>query len=162
MTVEAALSELVNAAFRLCGGKGSTDVEILRGNSKMSKNQPEFELQAALSHYLRAQFPGVPFLSDVRASLKLTIPQQVRAKKIQADGFACPDMVIFIPKNGGGAMFLELKAETPWRRDSDLKKGEHLARQWETIQRLRELGYHADFYWDFEMAKAAIREYLAK
>jgi len=126
----------------------------------MPKNQPEFELQCAVAEYLRRQYPNVMFLSDVRASLKLTIPQQVRQKKLQADNFAMPDMVIFKPKGGFHGLFLEFKAETPFKKDGNLKKNAHIEAQAAAIERLEDLDYIATFVWDFEMAKEIIDAYL--
>jgi len=128
----------------------------------MKKQQPEFQLQCQIAEFLRRQYPKVKFLSDVRASLKLTIPQQVRAKKIQADNFACPDMVIFQPHGDWCGMFLELKAESPFKKDGfTLKASEHLERQYDAMESLRKIGYYADFYWEFETAEKAIRRYLS-
>lgn len=126
----------------------------------MPKNQPEFELQCAVAEYLRRQYPNVMFLSDVRASLKLTGPQQVRQKKLQADNFAMPDMVIFKPSYGFHGLFLEFKAETPFKKDGTLKKNEHLEAQATAIERLENLDYLAMFVWDFERAKEFIDTYL--
>lgn len=126
----------------------------------MSKAQPEFQLQSAVAEYLRTAHKGVLFLSDVRASMKLTIPQQVRSKKIQADDFAMPDMVIFEARHGYHGMFLELKAESPRKKDGGLKAGDHLARQYRDILALRERGYYADFYWDMDDVIEHIRWYL--
>lgn len=126
----------------------------------MSKNQPEYELQAAVAEYLRTVYPKVKFLSDVRASLKLTIPQQVRAKRIQADNFACPDMVIFAVNKGHSGMFLEFKAENPFKKNGDLKSGDHLFRQAFALVELKHQGYHAEFYWTFEAARERIDWYL--
>jgi hypothetical protein len=125
------------------------------------KAQPEFQLQKMIAQYLRTAHKGVHFLSDVRAALRLTIPQQVRAKSIQADNFACPDMVIFEPRLPHYCgMFLELKAESPFKRDGMLKKDNHIQRQYSDILSLRIKHYHADFYWDFEVARSAIDAYL--
>ena len=124
------------------------------------KAQPEFQLQCAIAEYLRTAYPKVKFLSDVRAALKLTIPQQVRSKKVQADNFACPDMVIFAARKGYHGMFLELKAQTPFKKDGALKTDPHLARQDEAIYGLMEEDYYAHFYWDFDTAKDTIDWYL--
>lgn len=122
--------------------------------------QREFQLQCAIAEYLRRQYPRVMFLSDVRASLKLTIPQQVRSKKVQADGFACPDLMVFEGRRGWHGMFLELKASSPWKKDGTLLKGEHLANQKAALKRLIDSGYCADFCWDFDTAKDWIDWYL--
>jgi len=120
----------------------------------------EFELQKQIAQYLRTAYKDVMFLSDVRASLKLTIPQQVRAKKLQAESFACPDMIIFFPSQGHHAMFLEFKADSPYKLNGELKRSDHLDAQWKAILRLRKLGYHADFYWSVDTAMATIKAYL--
>lgn len=126
----------------------------------MAKAQPEFELQANICEWLRLQHPRILFLSDVRASLKLTIPQQVRSRRIQADDFACPDLIIFRPNEYWHAALFELKAECPFKKDGELKTNAHLERQWRDILRLRERGFWADMIWDFDQAKDAINEYL--
>ncbi len=124
------------------------------------KNQPEFQLQCQIAEYLRTAYKNVMFLSDVRASLKLTIPQQVRSKKVQADGFACPDLMVFEARHGFHGLFMEIKAASPFKKDGTLLKSEHLANQSATIERLAEKGYDATFYWNFDDAKAAIDWYL--
>jgi len=124
------------------------------------KAQPEYQLQCLVSEYLRKAHPGVMFLSDVRASLKLTIPQQVRSKKVQADGFACPDMMVFHAAHGYHGMFLELKASSPYRKDGKLKKDEHLESQWDAILQLQNAGYHAVFYWNINTVIAELEWYL--
>lgn len=124
------------------------------------KQQPEFQLQAAVAEYLRKAHPDVMFLSDVRASLKLTIPQQVRSKKIQADGFAMPDMVIFEPSGEYHGLFLELKAESPYKKDGTLRSGDHLAAQAAALEVLRERGYYTTFCWSLGTAIGIIGSYL--
>ena len=124
------------------------------------KIQREFQLQKMVAQYLRTAYKGVHFLSDVRAALKLTIPQQVRSKTVQADDFACPDMVIFEARNGKHGLFLELKAETPYKKNGELKSSEHLERQAATIESLRAKGYAAGFCWDFDRARTIIDRYL--
>ena len=126
----------------------------------MAKNQPEFQLQSTIADYLRKAHPSIPFLSDVRAALKLTIPQQVRQKKIQHHDFAMPDMCIFAPRHGHAAMFMELKASSPFQKNGKLYKDDHLERQAEWLEKLTRLGYFAAFYWDADQARNAIEEYL--
>lgn len=124
------------------------------------KNQPEYQLQKMIAEYLRTAYKGVFFLSDVRASVKLTLPQAMRSKAIQADGFACPDMMIFEARGDWHSALMELKAESPYKRNGDLKLDAHLERQADTIRKLREKNFHADFYWDFEQAKKFLDWYL--
>ncbi|MBX3288336.1 MAG: hypothetical protein KF855_03230 [Acidobacteria bacterium] len=133
------------------------------------KSQPEFLLQSQIAEYLRKAHPRILFLSDVRASLSLTIPQARRSKLIQADGFACPDLVIFAARRGFYGLFLEIKAETPFKIDGTLKRRmvkrngreyDHLAEQQKAIDNLRKSGYKAEFVWKFNDAADWIDWYL--
>ena len=124
------------------------------------KKQPEFNLQKQICSYLSLAYPKVLFMSDTIASVKLTIPQQVRNKSIQKDGFKTPDLIIFEPRHGYNGMFIELKTETPYKKNGELKKSTHLEEQEETMEQLRQRGYWADFRWSFEDVKRIIDWYL--
>ncbi len=124
------------------------------------KEQPEYTLQKQVTQYLRLQYPDVFFLSDTVASVKLTIPQQVRNKAIQCPTFSCPDLLIFQPNENYNGLFIELKAETPYKKDGTLKKSDHLEAQWATLGKLMARGYNAMFAWEFEQVKAIIDNYL--
>jgi len=124
------------------------------------RNYPEYDLQKQVCEWLDWQCPDVNYMSDTVAFLRLTIPQANRNKKIQKDGFKTPDLIIFRPMGGYSAMFLELKVETPWKKNGDLKKSEHLEGQWQTILDLRKEGYWADFSWGFDNSINHIKNYL--
>jgi len=124
------------------------------------KEQPEFALQKQVAQYLRLQYPNVFFLSDTVASVKLTIPQQVRNKSIQCPTFSCPDLIIFKPNGTYHGLFIELKAETPYKKDGLLKKSDHLEAQQATLATLNALRYKAVFGWEFEQIRQIIDEYL--
>lgn len=128
--------------------------------TRRTKLQPEYQLQTLVCRWLIMQHPSVLFLSDVRAAVKLTIPQQMRLKKLQKPSFACPDLMLFAPNRHYAGMFLELKASSPYKRNGELRTDDHLHAQWASITHLRELGYHADFYWDYDQISTAINEYL--
>jgi len=126
------------------------------------KKQPEFELQSAICRYLSYQFPEVLYLSDTIASLKLTPAQANRNKKIQKNGFSCPDLLILEPRNGYCGLFIELKIETPFKKNGEIKasKDDHLKNQLEAINKLNEKGYKSVFSWNFDMTKEIIDDYL--
>jgi hypothetical protein len=124
------------------------------------KEQPEYTLQKQVAQYLRLRYPDVFFLSDTVASVKLTIPQQVRNKAIQCPTFSCPDLIIFQPNENYNGLFIELKAETPYKKDGLLKKSEHLEAQQQTLGILKARGYYATFGWEFEQIKQIIDNYL--
>lgn len=120
----------------------------------------EFDLQKAVTKYIRLQYPRLLFLSDSIASCKLTIPQQVRNKAIQCEGFKTPDIIIFEPKKNYSGLFIELKIETPYKINGTLKKNPHIEAQNDTICALNWRGYMARFAWTFEMAKEIIDDYM--
>jgi len=127
----------------------------------MSKNQPEFELQRQVCRWISLQHPKVLYLSDTIASVKLTLPQQGRNKLIQKDNFKTPDLLIFEPRGCYSGLFIELKAESPFKKDGSLLKNGHLEGQQKTISDLIERGYFACFSWSFEMTIRIINKYLS-
>jgi hypothetical protein len=124
------------------------------------KQQPEYDLQKGVCKFLSLQYPKVLYLSDTIASLRLTIPQQVRNKAIQKSGFHCPDLLILQPNDTYKGLFIELKVLTPFKKDGELKASDHLLAQWNTIQDLNQLGYFACFSWGLEMTINIINLYI--
>ncbi|SIR24426.1 hypothetical protein SAMN05421682_11598 [Chryseobacterium indoltheticum] len=124
------------------------------------KRQPEFELQKCVCSYLRAAHPSILFMSDTIASLKLTKWQAVRNSQIQKPGFKTPDVLVFCPKGKYSGLFIELKTESPYKLNGGLKSNAHIQEQFKTIEKLRELGYYADFAWNFKDIVSLINRYL--
>ena len=122
----------------------------------------EYDLQVAVCLYLSYQYPDVEYMSDTIANLKLSKTQAGRNKKIQKNGFKCPDLIIFEPKNNFFGLFIELKLETPFKKDGTIKAStnDHLKGQLETIEKLNKKGYSAHFSWGFDMTKEIIDNYL--
>jgi hypothetical protein len=130
----------------------------------------EFELQKAVCKYLSFKYPNVLFLSDTVANLGLTDPQRQRNKSIQKDGFSCPDLIILEPNEKYKGLLIELKIETPFKKNGELKSQmvkpknkpayNHLEHQQESITKLRLLGYYACFSWSYEMTIKIIENYL--
>jgi hypothetical protein len=97
------------------------------------------------------------------ANVKLTGPQQNRNKAIQKAGFKCPDLLILEPRGGYAGLFIELKTETPYKKDGfsiKASKNDHLKGQLESLTLLSKKGYFATFSWSFEMTKQIIDNYL--
>lgn len=126
------------------------------------KNQHEFILQKAICNWLSTQHPKVLFLSDTIASVKLTIPQQVRNKAIQKDGFKTPDLIILQPNSKYHGLFIELKTESPFKKNGEIKasQNDHLKNQFQSLKDLWDLGYCSCFCWSFEQAVQIINDYL--
>jgi hypothetical protein len=122
----------------------------------------EYDLQVAVCRYLSYQYPDVEYMSDTIANLKLTQTQASRNKKFQKNGFKCPDILILEPRNNFSGLFIELKLETPFKKDGQIKASanDHLKGQLETIEKLNAKGYKAYFSWGFDMTKEIIDNYL--
>jgi hypothetical protein len=122
----------------------------------------EYELQKSVARYLSYQYTDVDFLSDTIASVKLTERQAGRNKLVQKNGFKCPDVLILEPRKGFCGLFIELKIDTPFKKDGTIKASskDHLKLQHECLQKLSLKGYKAEFSWSFDMTKQIIDEYL--
>lgn len=132
------------------------------GKKPKRKEQPEFILQKMVCNYIRAQYPKVLFMSDTIAAVKLTGQQAVRNKSIQKEGFKCPDILIFEPTKNYHGLFIELKVESPFKKDGNIRasQDDHLLKQSQTISELNANHYYACFAWSFEMAKEIIDGYF--
>lgn len=120
----------------------------------------EFELQKSVCRYLDAQYPNAPYYSDTIASIKLTMGQAVRNKAIQKDGFKLPDLVILHPNKKFKALFIELKIKSPFKKNGELLKNDHLEGQQKSINDLLKLGYYATFSTGFDETKQIIDSYM--
>lgn len=83
----------------------------------------------------------------------------VKVKKLRSSR-AYPDLMILEPNIKFFALFIELKKETPFKENGQLKSNEHLQEQKKMIDKLNLRGYYACFGWDFEMIKKIIDNYL--
>ena len=126
---------------------------------KEYKEQPEYILQKQFVAWMRLQYPKVVVFSDTAAHIKKTKLQQIRANALQS-GWKQPDVFIAQPSGEFSGLWLELKAETPYKKDGKLKAGDHLRSQRESMQKLIESGYAAQFVWDIDQAKALISGYF--
>lgn len=138
----------------------------------------ESDLQIQVADYLRLQYPDVMFHSDFGSGIKLTPGQAAKQKRQNGGRRAWPDMFIAhaqrqlleVKGNGVlekaenrclGGLFLELKKEgTRLRKKNGEWATEHIAKQAEVLQKLRERGYWAEFAVGFDEAKTIIDEYL--
>lgn len=122
----------------------------------------EYILQKAVCKFITKQYPDVLFLSDTIGNVKLNINQAARNKAIQKDGFKCPDLLILEPNRYFKGLFIELKKESPFKKDGvTLLKSDHLEAQQLAINNLLSKGYFAAFKWEFEDIKELISWYMA-
>jgi len=120
----------------------------------------EADLHRAICIYIQLQYPLVIFNSDLSGQ-NTTKRQSVVNKDLRSSkGF--PDIIIYESCNNYHALFLEVKKETPYKKDGTLKSNKHLEEQQEMHNRLKDKGYYARFVWDFEQAKETVDFYLTK
>lgn len=121
----------------------------------------EKQLHEQICTYINAQYPKVIYLSDMSGSrVTIGLRQEIKAKTCR--GYKLPDLIILHPNGGYHGLIIEIKAsfEDLYKKDGSYKKSEHIEAQIETINRLRYLGYCADFAHSFESAKVIIDGYM--
>jgi len=100
--------------------------------------------------------------SDTAAHIKKTQIQQVRANALSTPGEKWPDVFIAQPSGDWCGLFLEFKAETPYKVDgATLKKNPHVEAQRDTMARLSNRGYYCSFVWSVEQAMKIVEWYLS-
>ena len=133
--------------------------ERFRITSGASENeQPEKILHRKLCSYLKENYPEVYFFSDP-SGLRVTPGLRIQLQQTHS---AHPqlDLVILEPSLQYKALVLELKAESPYKKNGELLKSDHLEKQLKTMNFLKSKGYHCLFAWTEDMARAIFNEYL--
>ena len=121
---------------------------------------PEERIHTALADYLKLQYPSVLFISEssgVRTSIGL-------AKKLKRTRSNHVHLDLYVLERRGeyGALILELKAKSVFKKDGTLIKSDHVHDQAETIKKLNNKGYLATFACSFDEAKKIIDNYLCQ
>ncbi len=118
----------------------------------------EDNIHKQICEYIKLQYPDFEFNTDM-SGIKLTIGQAKKIKKLRSSR-AFPDIVIYEPTTKYCGLFLEVKKETPFKINGDLKKCEHLKEQQIKMDKLIYKGYSCSFVWSLDMAINVINEYL--
>lgn len=120
----------------------------------------EKTLHKAVCDYIRLQYPGILFNSDLAGATKLTMGQAVAMKSLRSNrGF--PDIAIYESKGKYHGLFIELKAEgTVITNKKGFPATPHIAEQFLIIARLNLKNYKAKFAVGFDDAKNIIDSYL--
>lgn len=122
--------------------------------------QPEYLLQCAFVAYCARHYSDLIVFSDTAAHIPKTVKQQLRANKLQTGG-KWLDIFIAQPSGEYCGLMMELKAETPFKKDGvTLLKNEHIEAQHDTMLRLRSRGYAALFVWELPQCIAVLNNYL--
>ena len=127
----------------------------------MKRKPKEESIQIAVSTYLRIAYPSVIFTAE-SSGIRLTMGQAVKAKK-QRSQRGLPDMMILEPRGKFAGLMIELKrdGQSPFKKNGQLKAGEHLGEQFNAIQSLIWRGYRATFATGFDKARTVIDEYMS-
>lgn len=126
------------------------------------KENPEYKIQAAFVREMNRRYPDVMVFSDTAAHIGKTMFQQIRANELSTPGEKWPDVFVAQPSGEYSGMYLEFKAESPYKKDGvTLKKNEHIETQARTMEKLRQRGYFVpDFVWSVEQAMEEVEFYL--
>ena len=122
----------------------------------------EKKLHKQIIDYIDLQYKGVVVQSDPNG-LKTTIGQafDIKARRLPKDG-GHPDIFVYCTRGNFSGLFLEVKTEknNPYKKNGELKKGDHIHKQAALHERLRAEGYIGGFAVGFDRAKAMIDEYM--
>lgn len=116
-------------------------------------------LSFQLSKYLQLQHPNILFHYDFGSGMKMTMGQAIRQKRLNPYRGWC-DLFIAQPTIKYSGLFIELKKETPFKINGEIKTNDHLKEQKQMIDNLNRLGYYACFSWDFEQTVKLINNYI--
>lgn len=143
----------------------------------------EAQVQEKVAQYLVSVYPEVMFHSDFGSGVRLTPGQAAKQKRQNGGRSKWPDMTIAEPRLLTGkfkleewgfecgavptklacGLYIELKKDgTRLRKKSGEYVNEHIAKQAETLEKLRKRGYCAEFAVGFDEAKRIIDEYLGE
>ena len=123
------------------------------------KKRTEELLHSQVCKYLKLQYPKVRFHTSLDGERHTGSNQGLKIRSRQwGSGF--PDLLIYESRGRCPGLALEFKRETPYRKDRQLKAGQHLLDQLGWLNYLRNNWWHAEFCWDFDKAKLMIDEHL--
>lgn len=131
-------------------------------SAKGKKANPEYQYQAEFVRQMAIEYPDVMVFSDTAAHIKKTAIQQKRANKLST-GVKWPDVFVAQPSGEYHGLYLEFKAESPFKKDGvSLKSNEHVEAQNKCLEMLEKRGYCARFVWpsDENDAMLITRKYL--
>lgn len=120
----------------------------------------ESALHLQIVNYLKLAYPKILFHTDPAGEL-MTDAMRIRQARLNIKGVKFPDLQLMEARQGYHGLFLEIKKETQRiYLQNGLFAGDHIKRQAETLQMLRDRGYKAEFAKGFQVAKKIIDQYL--
>ncbi len=118
----------------------------------------EKSVHTGIAKYIKYQYPNVVFTSE-SSGLRTSIGVAKQLKG-QRSAHRLPDLIIMEPRGPWCGLILELKTESPFKKDGSLKAG-RAVEQSKTLELLRSKGYYASFAVGFDQAKYFIDQYMS-
>jgi hypothetical protein len=127
---------------------------------KKTYRRHEEQLQLAVCKYIKLAYPDVIFFTDA-SGLRLSKSQAGKQKAMRSEG-AHVDLYILEPRLSYHGLILELKADnnSPFLKNGELSKDQHVMDQAKTLDRLKNKGYLAQFSVGLVQTMDTIDEYL--
>jgi hypothetical protein len=130
---------------------------------RIPQQQPvrEEKVQEQLCNWIKIQYPKAIFTCDLSSGMRLTIGQAVKATKMRSSR-ALPDITAYEPRGKYFGLVLELKRKGTviFKRDGALVADHHIREQHAMLERLRLLGYYAEFAIGIEDAMKQFNDYM--
>ena len=144
--------------------KYSNSSHIYFSIKKFYLRNPEMVLQKQCFDYISGKYPELNSLFIFNSLQGLYLDEVQRAIAKQTGGLKenLLDFELKLPRNNYIGLALELKKETPYKKNGDLRKDTHLENQFKTIQLLQAYGWKAEFVWTFEQFKTVLDSYLKR
>lgn len=124
----------------------------------MAKKE-EKSLHQRICNFLDKEFPRVIYSVDP-AGIRLSVGQASEVKRKRCKNWKNLDIPISHPSKHFHSLFLEVKKETPFKLNGELKADETIQEQAKTIQEHIRLGSYACFVWTYDQAVDIITKYF--
>jgi hypothetical protein len=122
----------------------------------------EEQLQIKCNDWINYRYPEFSklFFFNSFQGMRLSFGQINKAKKTGGLKKGLPDFM-FLKNNGTySSLFIELKKESPYLKNGELKEDEHLQLQRDVIEQLKIEGHYACFCCSFDDFKTIVTNYM--
>lgn len=119
----------------------------------------EKALHKAIAKFISNDYPRVIF-SFEPSGMRVPMGIRMEIKAKTPPNWKGLDIPIHFPNKKYHSLILEVKTETPFRLDGQLKADKTIEEQAKTIEEHNRLGSFACFVWSLEQAKEVINLYM--
>ena len=120
----------------------------------------EEAIHKSICEYIRVKYPDVIFTSDGSGVVMHKFTAFKFAKLKSSRGI--PDLLILEPKANFCGLLLEIKADSPFKKDGTIRKSRHLHEQAHLLDRLKHKGYATYFVVGVNQACDIIDQYMTQ